>query len=180
MKKGTSCNKGKDNYFYGKHLCGAAHSMYGKCHSEETLRKMSRVKSGAQNAMYGNHHSEEVRRKISETKKSQHLHLSELHREKIRRVRLQMVFPRRDTSIEVKMQRFLSGAGVPFETHKPIIGQPDIFVEPNICIFCDGDYWHHYPDGKERDREVNMELRGQGYTVIRIWEHDINAVLAYE
>lgn len=97
--------------------------------------------------------------------------------ESTKKTRPYIVFPRKDTSIEIKMQRFLSSIGIPFETHKSILGQPDIFIEPNICIFADGDYWHQYPNGRARDRWVNKELEKQGYSVIRIWEHDINAVL---
>lgn len=32
---------GENNYFYGKHLYGELNGMYGKCHSEETRRKIS-------------------------------------------------------------------------------------------------------------------------------------------
>ena len=57
--------------------------------------------------------------------------------------------------------------------HFTIIGQPDIYIEPRICVFCDGDYWHNYPKGNKRDKIVNIKLKKQGYKVLRFWEHEI-------
>lgn len=88
--------------------------------------------------------------------------------------RLQIKIPFEDTSIELKMQNILKENKIKFEKHKAIIGQPDIFVEPNICIFCDGDYWHTLPGRQQRDTYVNEKLKEQGYTVLRFWEHEIN------
>lgn len=51
--------------------------------------------------------------------------------------------------------------------------QVDIFIEPNICIEVDGDYWHRQPKILLRDVEVNHKLNLLGYNVIRIWEKDI-------
>lgn len=61
------------------------------------------------------------------------------------------------------------------------IGQPDIFIEPNICLFIDGCYWHKCPtcgfgNGRERDMFVTGELQKQGYVVIRLWEHEVNLI----
>ena len=61
-----------------------------------------------------------------------------------------------------------------FISHKTIIGQPDIFIEPNICIFADGNYWHNYPNGNERDKQITNKLQTQGYKVLRFWENEIN------
>ena len=90
------------------------------------------------------------------------------------------------------MQNKLQKNGIDFEKHIPILGQPDIFVEPNICIFADGDYWHGwlYLQGEDfskqkkfnnvyfenkirRDVIVTERLREEGYTVRRFWEHEI-------
>lgn len=74
----------------------------------------------------------------------------------------------------------------------PLQGKPD-FVWPRarITVFIDGCYWHHCPahgrmpeDNREywekkfernraRDKKVTRELRAKGWTVLRIWEHDI-------
>lgn len=98
-------------------------------------------------------------------------------------------FPFKNTKPERMMQIALTLNGIKFETHKPIIGQPDIFIEPNICIFVDGDFFHANPEkynaekilkrGKKaseiwaRDSYVNHKLNEEGYNVIRIWESEI-------
>lgn len=64
----------------------------------------------------------------------------------------------------------------------PIIGTPDYFIEPNICIFVDGCYFHgcklHKPKSpflyrNEDDKEITTKLELQKYIVLRFWEHDI-------
>jgi len=108
-------------------------------------------------------------------------------REKMRLQRLNQVFPINDSSIEVKLQNGLKNLGIKFEKHKAIFGQPDIFIEPNICIFADGCYWHNCPvcfdrnelNGFQRKRQfidiaVTQKLINDGHVVLRFWEHDIN------
>ena len=50
----------------------------------------------------------------------------------------------------------------------------DFFVLPNICIYCDGEYFHSLPGAKKRDLRQNLELPKMGYKVIRLSEKDIN------
>ena len=83
---------------------------------------------------------------------------------------------------------------IEFTKHKPVIGQPDIFIKPNLCIFVDGNYWHANPNKYEfdspilssrglkpaykiweKDENVNQKLIQLGYHVIRFWETDIKA-----
>ena len=90
------------------------------------------------------------------------------------------------------LQKGLRKKGIEFEKHKPIVGQPDIFIKQNICIFADGDYWHANPkfyqsdslilssNGLkpaykiwEKDEKINQSLELQGYNVLRFWEHEI-------
>lgn len=91
--------------------------------------------------------------------------------------RLKIKIPFKDTSIEVKLQNELRRVGLTFRTHESILGQPDIFIEPNICIFADGDYWHRLPGRVIRDEYVTQSLREQGYIVLRFWESEINRTL---
>ena len=91
-----------------------------------------------------------------------------------RQARLKQVFPTKDSSIEVKLQQKLRENNIKFITHKMVLGQPDIFIEPNICIFADGNYWHNLPNAQEKDKKVTEELQKQGYMVLRFWEHEIN------
>mgnify|MGYP001567046335 CR=1 FL=1 len=89
-------------------------------------------------------------------------------------------FPFTNTSIEIKIQQLLKNAGIEFETQYPVLGRPDIFIKPNICIFIDGCYWHKcsqcgYEDKliTEKDQKITEQLQLQGYSVLRIWEHQI-------
>lgn len=95
------------------------------------------------------------------------------HKEKLKQAYLKKVFPLKDTSIEVAMQKELRDRDIIFETHKPVIGQPDIFISPNVCVFCDGDYWHNLPKGIKRDIYVNQRLKEKGFFILRYWEHEI-------
>jgi len=104
--------------------------------------------------------------------------LSDKTKEKLKKARLHQIIPFKDTSIEVKLQKALSEHGIQFRKHELIIGQPDIFIEPNICIFADGDYWHNMERGKKQDKKVNRKLTEAGYVVLRFWEHQINKDLA--
>ena len=113
--------------------------------------------------------------------------------ELIRQARLHQVFPSKDAkTTEIPLQKLLKENNIKFEKHKPILGQPDIFIEPNICIFADGDYWHANPKfykseslilsgrGKkpaykiwEKDEKINQKLIQQQYQVLRLWEYDL-------
>ena len=75
---------------------------------------------------------------------------------------------------------------------KKIIGNPDIvFRRKKVIVFIDSDFWHVHPErfimpktnaaywmskierNKNRDQQVNDELKNQGWYVIRLWEYDI-------
>lgn len=89
----------------------------------------------------------------------------------------------KESKLENYARAMLSiGGEIQFEQNKlGLIGRPDFFIKPNICIFIDGCYWHKCFDcgyGKSpvrnnRDILVNQELSKQGYYVVRIWEHQI-------
>lgn len=73
-----------------------------------------------------------------------------------------------------------------------LFGKPDfVFPSLNVVIFIDGCFWHNCPKhyrrpssnvsywqekivrNQRRDRKVNRTLKKKGWTVIRVWEHDI-------
>lgn len=75
--------------------------------------------------------------------------------------------------------------------HANIFGKPDfVFCSLRVALFVDGCFWHgcvrHYrmPISNRvywrkkvarnvmRDRRVNRALRQDGWTVVRIWEHE--------
>ena len=83
----------------------------------------------------------------------------------------------KNTSIEVKLQQELEKRNIQFETHKNIenVCCPDISLQKEkIVIQADGDYWHKYPHGTEKDHHQDAKLREKGWIVIRFWEHEIN------
>ncbi len=96
----------------------------------------------------------------------------------------------KNTSIDLAMRDMLSEARLKFVMYPDLFGSPDFQVGKNILVFCDGDFWHGYryaekkrPAKKywrekiernmKRDRQVSRKLRRDGWSVLRIWEHDI-------
>lgn len=101
----------------------------------------------------------------------------------------------KDTSIETILRKELFKRGIRFRKNSPsLYGHPDISIKKyKIAIFCDGDFWHGYnweeresqiksnrdywipkiERNMEKDIEVNHVLSHLGYTVIRVWEHEI-------
>ena len=55
--------------------------------------------------------------------------------------------------------------------------QCDIFISSmNLIVECDGNYWHHYPDGLPKDHVRTQELIDMGIKVLRLWESDIKSM----
>lgn len=93
------------------------------------------------------------------------------------------------TSIEIALEKELTRRGIPFTEQKEYkLGIADIFIEPNIYVFADGDYWHAYdavigiaePTEKQavqiaKDIRQTRYLEGRGNVELRFWEHEINA-----
>jgi len=169
----------------------------GKKRSEDVKKKMSEGKMGEKNPFFGKRHSPETKKVISEAITGvknpffgkRH---SEETIEKLKELRMHIILPKFDTTIEKTLQGLLKRKQINFEKHKPIFGQPDIFIKPNICIFADGNYWHgwYYLQGKDyseqkkfnnvyfenkirRDGKVTKQLAEEGYTVLRFWESEI-------
>ena len=97
---------------------------------------------------------------------------------KIIEARAKQILPKKDTKIEVKIQKFLKRLGIEFFTHQYMKiehgYQCDILIPSmNMVIECDGDYWHKYPVGNEIDHIRTSELLGKGFKVLRMWECEI-------
>lgn len=168
----------------------------GKEWDDSVKLKMKKPKSEEHKNKLRKPKSEEHKIRLSETRRK--LFLSgelkvwnkgipcrEESKDKIREKRLHRVYPSKDTTIEKIIQDDIVRLGIKFKKHYPIYGQPDIFIEPNICIFCDGDWWHGYvfnskkglhPIQKkaiERDKKVNIWLNKNNYKFIRFREFEI-------
>lgn len=78
--------------------------------------------------------------------------------------------------------------------HPKMFGRPDFaFPRAKVAVFCDSHFWHGYNwkvklkelrrnrsfwmqkiiSNMRRDRLVNRQLRKEGWTVLRFWEHQI-------
>ena len=92
-----------------------------------------------------------------------------------RTFRLKQIIPNQDTSIERIIQNGLKTIGIKFRKHVSLLNlyQVDLLLKPNLIVECDGDYWHNYPEGLEKDRVRDRRLKKAGFKVLRFWEHEI-------
>ena len=104
--------------------------------------------------------------------------------EKIRKARLKQVISKKDTSIELALQKRLDVLGIKYMKHLPVCGvcQPDIvFPEMKVAVFADGDYWHSkdFKNGIvwKRDKRINNTLEENGWDVLRFWGSEIRESL---
>ena len=78
-------------------------------------------------------------------------------KEKKSKWRAKQKIPKKDTKPEIILQGICKDEGIEFTTQKAIKlqhydwhnirrHQVDLFIEPNICILSDGDYWHANPN----------------------------------
>jgi DNA mismatch endonuclease (patch repair protein) len=108
----------------------------------------------------------------------------------------------KDSKAELALRRALHALGVRYRLHAPdVLGRPDLVIRSRrLAVFVDGDLWHGNPQEVRRrgranlaelfpsrtewwvakiertmarDREVTDTLRAQGWTVLRLWEHDV-------
>jgi DNA mismatch endonuclease (patch repair protein) len=105
----------------------------------------------------------------------------------------------KNTQPELRLRKCLWSRGRRgYRIHnKNLPGKPDIaFPSRKTAIFIDGCFWHHCPEcysepksnkdywlpkiqrNVERDRRNQTALEEMGWTVIRIWEHEIDKNLA--
>ena len=109
------------------------------------------------------------------------------------RSRIMAAVRSRDTSPELALRRGLFAAGVRgWRCHRTDLpGRPDIsFGRAKLAVFVDGAFWHGHPDhywgqsgafwdekierNRLRDREVDRQLRALEWTVVRLWDFEID------
>ena len=110
----------------------------------------------------------------------------------------------KDSRAELALRRALHAAGLRYRLHAgDVPGRPDIVIRSRrLAVFVDGDLWHGNAEelrrrGRERlsdlfpsrtdwwvakierniarDRDVTRTLQRDGWTVVRLWEHDVLA-----
>ena len=98
----------------------------------------------------------------------------------------------KDTGLETRVRSELHKRGFRFRKHlKELPGKPDVvFTKAKVAVFIDGDFWHGYrfptwehkvsdfwktkiSKNRERDAKNHRRLRDMGWTVIRLWQHDL-------
>jgi len=176
-------------------------SLIGHKVTEETRKRIkeklnARFNDRTKVPMFGKHHSEKTKTQISENLKKKYgggyinprlgSTITEETRDKLKKARAKQIVPKKDTSIEVKIQNFLKQLGIDFFTHQYMKEiehgyQCDILIPSmNLVIECDGDYWHKYPIGNDLDHIRTKELLEKGFRVLRLWECEIRKLNIYE
>jgi len=98
----------------------------------------------------------------------------------------------KDTGLEVRVRSEIHKRGLRFRKHvKGLPGRPDIvFNKARVAVFVDGDFWHRYrfpswenkvsdfwkkkiSGNRKRDARNHRKLRQMGWTVIRLWQHQV-------
>jgi DNA mismatch endonuclease (patch repair protein) len=104
-----------------------------------------------------------------------------------------------NTKPEIKLRKALFKNGVRFRIkNKELYGNPDIAIRKyKLIIFIDGEFWHGFnweikklriatnksywipkiEKNMERDRSVNLHYENIGWTVVRLWDKQINSNL---
>jgi DNA mismatch endonuclease, patch repair protein len=99
------------------------------------------------------------------------------------------------TRLERRLFSMLAGMGVRGwkKNVASVVGKPDVvFGKQRVAIFVDGCFWHGCPVCRRKLPQTNHEywvrkinrnvakaeaindqLRGDGWTVVRIWEHEV-------
>jgi len=151
-------------------------------YSEETLIKISESLKGEKSPNYGRCFPKETREKMSKTRSAPEMveFQRNIAKERWANGGFARVFMR-PTSIEILLREFLDHMNIPYSTRKVIdIGYktriPDAFIEPNIIIEADGEYYHsedcHGKNLKTKDEKADKILKEMGYIIYRISESD--------
>jgi DNA mismatch endonuclease (patch repair protein) len=97
-----------------------------------------------------------------------------------------------NTNAELLLRSALHRRGYRFRLHASALpGKPDIvFPSKRVAVFIDGDFWHgwkfaqwreklapYWKDkiegNRRRDGRTRRTLRRAGWTLVRLWEHEV-------
>lgn len=102
----------------------------------------------------------------------------------------------KNTKPEIALRTALRAQGATgYRLHrKDIPGRPDMaFIRWGVAVFVDGVFWHGHPDhwdperaasdywrtkiarNIERDRAADVALTELGWTVVRVWDKEVEA-----
>ena len=99
------------------------------------------------------------------------------------------------SKLEKRVHNRLKAEKIKHKMHPKMFGSPDILVGEKKAIFIDSCFWHgcskhktqipttnrnfwvaKIKANKARDRKVTRVLRGKGYKIVRIWEHELRYI----
>lgn len=106
--------------------------------------------------------------------------------EHLRQERMKQKSTGDNNNLELRVFAELRKRLIPFETHKAMVGIPDAFIWPNICVMVDGTRYHADPDIRQAEDIIwkeHVDKDGQLRPEIRakhIWERDAKKTLAME
>lgn len=117
--------------------------------------------------------------------------------DKCTRSRIMRSVRTRRTEPEERLAAALRVLGMRFSRNdRRVFGKPDLcFSDVRLAVFVDGDFWHgrawftkgeapatngpfwiaKFEKNVRRDRLVDRELRGSGWSVLRLWGSDVRA-----
>jgi len=98
----------------------------------------------------------------------------------------------KDTGPELLLRKALWHLGLRYRLQVPLPGKPDIaFPGKRLAVFVDGCFWHGCPlhatrpkgnqtfwdrklrENMQRDERTTAALKASGWTVLRVWEHEV-------
>ena len=104
----------------------------------------------------------------------------------------------RDTGVERALRSELHARGLRYRLHRRLLEgtrrEADLVFGPaRVAVFVDGCFWHGCPEhatwpkrnaefwrqkiegNVARDRDTDARLAAEGWTVVRVWEHEAAA-----
>lgn len=119
--------------------------------------------------------------------------MTDVHTKKQRSYNMSRI-KNKDTKPELKLKNLFNELGFVYQPKG--YGKPDfINYKKKTIIFIDGCFWHKCPKcfklpktnkkfwekkinkNSIRDKEINFNYKNSGWSVIRIWEHNIEKIL---
>jgi very-short-patch-repair endonuclease len=178
----SKANKGK--------RCWIVHPMLGKKHTPESIQQMKKTHAGKKTwfnyvdkndpkrvAMYRK--SAITRKERGSQAGKNHFWYGKKRPEAGKKIietmlagKMKRVF---NTKPELKMKEILESKGIKYLFQQKIGGFMTDFLikKSSIIIEVDGEYWHNYPLGRDKDRKRDLILSNMGYKVIRFWANDV-------
>ena len=155
-------NKRKSGLTYGKH---------GFKKGQIPWNKGLTVKTSEEVASYGKKSGQSRKGKPNGWRGKKRPGAREAMLEKIASGKMKKCF---NTKPELAMKKILDNAGIEYEFQRRLGNFCFDFVIEGLklVIEVDGEYWHNYPHGTDKDRIKDEYLKLIGYRVVRVWGND--------